>query len=168
MDWKIAGNDKICAITGDKLEIGDAFYSLLVKTSDEYQRKNISLKAKDKISFDDEEVFSWWKSRVPNPDKPKSQTLDFQGIFSFFLRLMDLEEPDTKDLQLSYLLSLLLMRKRMLKFVRSLKKDNQEYWIMSQPGSENEYQVYKPDLNDFQLQDLTEQISAIFNMESLD
>ena len=168
MDWKIATNDKVCAITEAKLEIGDEFYSLLIKSSDEYHRRNVSIKAKDKIDFSDPEVFSWWKSRVPDANKPKSQTLDFQGVFSFFLRLMDLEEPDTKDLQLSYLLSLLLMRKRMLKFVRSFKKNNQEFWIMGQPGSDNEYEVFKPDLNDFQLQDLTEQISAIFNMESLD
>ncbi len=168
MEWRITGGDKTCSLSGKVFKIGDAYYSLLLRKDGDYSRKDISPERWEEVDKKDPDIFSWWKTKVPNPDKPKAQSMDFQAILSFFLRLMDLEEPEQKDLQLRYLLGLLLLRKKLLKFVRSLQREGAEHWVLRLADGEIEYMVLKPNLSDLQMSELSRQIGSIFEMENLD
>jgi hypothetical protein len=168
MDWKIASTGKNCSLSGKEFKIGESYYSILVKMEGEYVRRNVSEECWERVNKDSGEIFSWWRTRVQEPDKPKNKGLDFQAIYSFFLRLMDLQEPEARDVQLRYLLSLLLLRKKFLKFSQSVRRDNGDYWVLKAADSEQEFVVLKPDLSALQFQELTEQLQSIFNLESCD
>ena len=105
-------------------------------------------------------VFSFWKARLPEPQQRKKLLVDDQVLTDLFLRISDDLENTSQAFR--FILALILMRKRILKYLRTERdENNQEVWIMKLARKDNEHRVVNPQLDEQQLQEVRDQLSAI-------
>ena len=80
-------------------------------------------------------------------------------LVDFFLRLDGTEEPLKQ--RFLFVLALILMRKRLLKYEQTLRADGAEVWRMRLTKDKSVHEVQNPELNEVQIQELTAELSAI-------
>ena len=102
-----------------------------------------------------------FKSRIPIKQKRKKLLVDNEILVSFFLRLGDETEP--VRLQFRFVLALILMRKRLLRYEGSEVEDGVEVWRMVLATDKSEHRVANPRLTDEQIEGVSTQLSAILH-----
>ena len=102
-----------------------------------------------------------FKSRIPIKRKHKKLLVDNEILISFFLRLGNESEP--ARLQFRFVLALILMRKRLLRYEGSGVEDGVEVWRMVLTADRSEHRVVNPRLTDEQIEGVSSQLSAILH-----
>ena len=106
-DFAISKCTRRCAVSGRGLEPGEAFVSVLLPRGDEVVRLDI---ADSEWKGPQPETIGWWKSRMPDAATRKLRPAP-NGVLLDALSGL-LERPGKEAL--AYLLSLLLVRRRVL------------------------------------------------------
>lgn len=120
-----------CAITGQALEPGQEYVATLVEVEEADLAKGQSmppggLKRLDvaMAAWNDgarpARLFSHWKSVVPEPNQKKKLLVDDAVLVNLFLRLEDTDDADR--LAFRFVLGLILMRKRLLRYESTVQK----------------------------------------------
>lgn len=104
-------------------------------------------------------AFSTWQARVPKKEEKKRLFVDDQVLLDFFKRLT--EASDETKQGFCFVLALILMRKRLLKYVSTEQKDDLEIWIMRLPSEDKEYKVPNPHLDDAQIEQIRTELSTV-------
>jgi hypothetical protein len=143
--YEIPRTSGICACNGRELVPGEAYFAALIEfTQEQAAAAAEELKsgggkaggsAKDKAiaaltalgmcridissdawgeGFRPEGLFSYWKSTVPEPNAKKKMFVDDAVLMNLLERLADATEPDR--LAFRYVLALILMRKKLLRY----------------------------------------------------
>jgi hypothetical protein len=114
-------------------------------------------------------IFSHWKTSIPEPNRKPKLLVDDHVLVDLFTRLA--EQPDAANIRFRFVLALLLMRKRILRYEGSellpadrrnalnLTDEKAELWRMMLKGQAVE--VINPVLTSEQIGDVAEQISTI-------
>ena len=105
------------------------------------------------------EAFSFWHARVPKKEEKKKLFVDDTVLVEFFRRLI--EGGDETKGGFCFVLALILMRKRVLKYVSTLQQDGQEFWMMKMSGEEKEYKVPNPHLDDQQIDKIRSELTSV-------
>ena len=100
---------------------------------------------------------------MPDPDQKKSVFIDDDMIMTFFERLAD--EEDSEKINFRFVLCLILMRKRRLKYVSSEMQDNREIWLLNVAGEKRTTQVVNPNLREEQIEELTDNLGQILQID---
>ena len=131
-------------------------------------------------------MFSYWKTVVPTPQQKKKLLVDDSVLMDVFTRMEGKSEP--QDLRFRFVLALILMRKRLLKYegmerrtresrlrtpkLRGLRTQtlrprtaSPETWRMIPRGQENPVHVVNPHLTAEQIAEVSQQLSAILAEE---
>lgn len=121
-------------------------------------------------------MFSFWKATVPETETKKKIFVDDGVLMDLFNRLEERTEP--LDIQFRFVLALLLMRKRLLKYEGAARspqpvtdspaipaRDSAEIWSMLPRGSEKAVAVINPHLTTQQIGEVSQQLSAILAEE---
>jgi hypothetical protein len=87
--------------------------------------------------------------------------VDNEVLVGFFQRLADETEP--VRIQFRFVLALILMRKRLLRYDGSTVKDGQETWQMTLTRDQSVYHVVNPSLTDAEIDGVSQQLSAILH-----
>ena len=98
---------------------------------------------------------------MPVKEKKKQLLVDNAVLTNFFLRLADDEDPSR--IRFRFVLALILMRKRLLRYDSSEVRDGQEYWRLTTRSDQIPHEVVNPRLTDDQIEDVSRQISAILH-----
>ena len=158
-----------CAATDIPLTPGGACIATLCENpeDDSLIRRDYSLKAwEDGVR--PEGLFSYWKAIVPQPNDRQGGLVDDEVLRDLFERLASDERP--QRIAFRFVLALILMRKRYLKFVgrQAVEGEETERWLMRHKGAEPNdppVEVINPHLSDDDVRDLTEQLSEILQSE---
>jgi hypothetical protein len=75
------------------------------------------------------------------------------------------DETEPVRLQFRFVLALILMRKRILRYDGSVTQSNLETWTMTLPRDQSVHQVVNPNLTDAQIEGVSEQLSAILHSD---
>jgi len=197
-----------CAFTGRTLEPGEEYMATLVEvlpsddddaSTDEaqasrndtaaafgFRRVDVSLEAwRDGRRPDS--LFSHWRATIPTPNEKKKLFVDDDVLLNLLRRLADADNDDR--LAFRFVLALILMRKKMLRYDRSEKRETtvaneagekttveQEWWHMTPKldpskgplGKWNDDEtitVLNPQLDETQIAQVTEQLNEILNAE---
>jgi hypothetical protein len=114
-------------------------------------------------------VFSHWKTAVPEPNRKPKLLVDDHVLIDLFARLG--EQNDLSGVRFRFVMALLLMRKRILRYegseilsperrsVLNLADEKSELWRMTLRGEAVE--VINPVLTPDQISEVSEQISTI-------
>ena len=111
-DFEVARSQGVCTVTGHTFGEGEAFYAVLFEKPDGFVRQDYSVEA---WTDPPEDAFCFWKSQVPQKgQKKKSVIVDNEVLIDFFERLTG--EPEPVKVQFRFVLALMLMRKRLLRY----------------------------------------------------
>lgn len=147
-----------CSVSGRAFQEGEEFYSVVVETPEGFQRRDISVGCWEGPP---EDVVCHFKTRLPLKEQPSRTFVDDEVLINFFLRLADSEEPLKERFR--FVLSLILMRKRLLKYGRTIRRDGREYWEMRMMRDKSLHQVFNPSMNDAEIEGVTGELGAILH-----
>jgi len=157
-EWDVAKMSGRCAVSGRELAEGEEFYAVLFERPDGFERLDYSLEC---WQGPPEGAFCYWKSRVPVREKKKRVFVDDETLIHFFLRLADAQDPVKVGFR--FVLALILMRKRLLKYEETIRDNGNEYWQMRLVGEQSIHRVLNPQLDDEKIRSVSAQLGAILH-----
>jgi hypothetical protein len=161
--YHIARSTGVCAATGTPLEPGSTCIAALSESTEDegFIRQDFSVSAWEEGARP-ERLFSFWRTEVASPnDKPKL-LVDDDVLLDLFERLADDERQ--QRVAFRFVLALILMRKRMLKFIGRVGRDADEVWRLRPRGTDPELppiEVRNPQLSEDDVRELSAQLGEI-------
>ncbi|MBS0209669.1 MAG: hypothetical protein JSS27_12025 [Planctomycetes bacterium] len=114
MDFEIQRCSRVCAVTGRALADGEAIVSALVREAGDLKRVDYAASAWPGPT---PEMVSWWRSHVPSREARAQRMAPSDLLLQLF---DDLEsQPDQRPLR--YVLTLLLLRRRVFRLEESVE-----------------------------------------------
>lgn len=160
-DWEISKTTGRCAITHRAFSEGEAYFAALFETPEGPERRDYAVEA---WTTPPPGCFCYWRARVPvREEKANPVAVDHETLIHLFCRLED-EESEMKQ-QFRFVLALLLMRKRRLKFQQRVREGEREYWQMRLVRDDSIHRVLNPRLTDEEVERLGGQLTAILSGE---
>ncbi len=159
-EWEINRPLGQCHGTERKIESGEEYFAALVETEEGLQRRDFSAEYWESQKPD---VFCYWKTRLPEPGQKKQLFVDDQMLMAFFERLEN--ETEQEKVNFRFVLALILMRKRILKYDETKNVDDQEIWCLRIIGEKQIIEVINPQLDDEQIEQLSSQIGEILQAD---
>ncbi len=162
-DWEVQRSSGKCIVSGRELSAGEEFYTVLFERGETLERVDYAL---DAWTGPPDGAFCFWKSRVPVREKKQQIWVDNDVLMNLFQRLAG--ESDESKVRFRFVLALLLMRKKLLKYEQSVREGEREMWQMRQTGTSAEgpgavHAVENPRLSDDQVASLSEQLTSILH-----
>jgi hypothetical protein len=158
--WEIDKPLGQCYGTGKKIQYGEEYFGALVETQEGLQRRDFCTEYWEKEKPD---VFCYWKTRLPHPDQKKQIFVDDEMLMAFFERLG--RETEQEKINFRFVLALVLMRKRRLKYDSSIMEADKEIWRLRFAGDKQTVDVTNPHLDDEQIEQLSAQIGQILQTD---
>jgi len=159
-EWEIHRPLGVCAGSGRAIVPDEEFISALVEIAGGFERKDYST---EYWTANKPAVYCYWKSIMPKDDKKKKIFVDDDMLLSFFERLA--AETDEEKINFRFVLTLVLMRKRLVKYDSSEKIDGKEIWTVKITGRDEKAQVVNPNLTEDKIEQLSEQLGQILQVE---
>lgn len=159
-DWDIHRPSGECSATGEKIDTGQDYIGALVETEAGLERRDFCT-----AHWEQEKpaVYCFWRSRLPDPDQKKPIFVNDEMLMAFFDRLAD--ESDPERVNFRFVLSLILMRKRRLKYDATVIEDDQETWRLKVTGEKRYVNVRNPKLSEDEIEHLSGQIGEVLNAD---
>ena len=151
----------LCAVCSQPLLPDQKLMAALRETPTGFERLDCMLECWDKL--DRSGIVAHWKTVMPKTEAKKKVFVDDEVLCDLFQKLSEVTEP--AKINFRFVLGLILMRKKMLVYDRSEKKENQEIWTMHFRGNEESMQLLNPQLTEEQMQDVSVQLGQILNEE---
>lgn len=159
-DWEIKKTLGQCFGTGREFEINEEYFAALVQGEEGLERRDFST---DYWNEAKPPVYCFWKTKMPNPEQKKKLFIDDDMLMAFFDRLAD--ETDPEKLSFRFVLTLILMRKRKLKYDACEILDGQEVWTVKVTGADRQEKVVNPHLTEDQIEQLSGQMGQILQCD---
>ncbi len=160
-DWEIKKTLGQCTGTDREFEIGEEYFAALVQTDEGLVRQDFGV---DYWNQNQPEVYCFWKTKMPDPEEKKKLFIDDQMLMAFFDRLA--EETDPEKINFRFVLTLILMRKRKLKYdACTIDDDGAEAWTLKVTGQDRFGKVINPHLTEDQIEGLTSQMGQILQAD---
>ena len=131
---------------------------MLIATEAGFQRRDYSL---DEWTGPPAEAYCHFRTRVPVRTQRKRVFVDNEVLVAFFRRLA--EETEPARLQFRFVLALILMRKRLLRYDGSERTEAGEFWQMTLTADQSRHRVLNPELSDDEVGQVSAQLSAILH-----
>jgi hypothetical protein len=158
--WEIDKPLGQCCGSGKKIKYGEEYFAALVESEEGLARRDFCA---DYWLAEKPDVFCYWKTRLPRPDEKKHRFIDDEMLMAFFERLG--KETKQEKINFRFVLALILMRKRRLKYDSSRTEDGKEIWRLRIVGEKEFVEVTNPNLDDEQIEQLTSQIGEILQTD---
>ena len=160
MEWQINKSAKSCIHCDMSFGEDEEYFSALYDIDDIFTRRDYCFECWSKAT--DEGVFSYWKTKVQKKPVKEQRYANIDVFYDLFLRTED--EKDLSRVNFRYVLSLYLMRKKVLKLQETLKSNGDEFLILHDLNNEGrETRVLKPLLGAEELNAVTEEIGKLLN-----
>jgi hypothetical protein len=159
-EYQIEANTRRCAATGRELKAGERFYSVLLDEGGKFVRKDY---ASDSWQGPPESAFSFWAGRVPAQDERRRPRIDDELLADCFQRLEG--ETDPGRLNFRYVVALLLMRGKRLKFEEVRTDGDREVLCLRCARTKAVYQVVNPRLAEEEMESVQEEVFKVLGWE---
>ncbi len=159
-EWEIKKPLGQCSGSGKKIEYDEEYFAALVETGQGLERRDFCV---DYWGQNKPQVYCYWKTKLPRPDQKKQVFIDDGMLMSFFERLAT--ETEQEKVNFRFVLGLVLMRKRKLKYDSSKTEDGKEIWRLRIAGEREIVEVINPHLDEQQIQQLSLQVGQILQVE---
>lgn len=159
-DWEIKKTIGQCSGTGREFEIDEEYFAALVEGEEGLQRRDFSLAYWE---AEKPPVYCFWKTKMPNPEQKKKVFINDEMLMAFFDRMA--EETDADKVNFRFVLTLILMRKRKLKYDGCRIEDGQEIWTLKVTGQDRAADVVNPHLTEDQIESLSAQMGQILQAD---
>ena len=145
-EYQIQPNARRCSATGRELRPGERYFSVLTEEDGKFVRRDY---AADSWHGPPHGAFSFWGGKIATPDGRRRPTIDDEMLLDCFVRLEGQLEPGR--IRFRYVVALLLMRRRRLKFEAAEQEGSQEVLLMRCTRTGARHAVINPGLTDEEL-----------------
>jgi hypothetical protein len=159
-DWEINKPLGQCCGSGRKIEAGEEYYGALLETEQGLQRRDF---CREFWERERPPVFCFWKTKLAAPNEKKQLFVNDEMLMAFFERLAP--ETDPEKVNFRFVLALVLMRKRRLKYDSTKTDNGREVWCLRPAGEKDLVDVVNPHLDENQIETLTAQIGQILQAD---
>ena len=158
-DWEIERHTLVCAASGRELAEDEEIYSAIYDEGSGFVRRDYAVERWPPKEM--ERVFSFWKTRVPKRDAPVKRFVDNEVILDFFHRLEGEAGPAKRNFR--YVLALLLMRKKALKFKGLRRGEGEGALVLYDRVRGRDCEVADPNLSEEEIERVTEEVGQVLN-----
>ena len=167
MGWDIQKSERRCSRCSKEFAEEEEYYSALYDTPEALLRKDFCPACwGEPDNADRVAAFSFWKTEIPRADQPKKVFVDDSVIFDFFCRLAAEEDQPLKR-NFRYILGLMLMRKKRLKFKDVVHEGGKEYLVLRRSRTQEEHRVLNPGLTDEETKQVQNELTQILETQVL-
>ena len=159
-DWEITKPTGQCSGSGRIIDEGEEYFAALVETDEGFERKDYCLSYWQE---NDPDVFYFWKTKLTDPNKKKKVFVDDEMLMTFFERLEN--QPEPGKINFRFVLTLILMRKRLLRYESSRIEEEKDIWTLKVTGQKKTVEVIDPHLTEDEIDSLTENIGQIMDLD---
>ena len=159
-DWRVGRPNETCCACSREFEIDEYYFSALFEKGADFERRDFCTSCWER---ERPAPFSFWRTRRPRPEEKRKLLVDDDVILNFFLRLEGADEPERVNLR--YIVALILMRKRILKFETAGKEGETDYWVLRLVRDKTHHRVVNPHLSDEEIDELSQQVGDLLNMD---
>ncbi len=159
-DWEINKPLGQCSGSGRKIEPGEEYYGALVEVEQGLQRRDFCCEFWER---EKPQAYCFWKTKLAPPNEKKELFISDDMLVAFFERLANETEPEKVSFR--FVLALVLMRKRRLKYDSTKMEDGREIWRLRMTGDKDLVDVVNPHLDEDQIEQLTSQIGQILQAD---
>jgi len=156
----IQQHTRVCAATGRALAPGEKYHSALFDEGEGFQRRDYSAEG---WPGPPDEAVALWTGRVPAANQKRRLTFDDDLLMGCFERLAEQTEPSR--LQFRYVLALLLLRRRRLKFEDVRRESGQEFMQLKCARTGNGFEVLDPHLSAEDVARVQEEVVKVLGWE---
>jgi hypothetical protein len=160
IDYQIQPNTRRCFLTGRELTPGEKIYSVLLDEGGQLVRHDYG---GDVWQGPPVGAFSFWAGRVPAPDHNKRPRIDDEMLIECFTRLEGQSDPGRVNFR--YIVALLLMRRKRLKFQASQSEDGHEVLRLRDARTGALHDVVNPGLTDEEMASVQEEVLKVLGWE---
>jgi hypothetical protein len=155
-DYQIQPNTRRCTVTGRELQPGERFFTALLEEGDHFQRKDFSSEAWQGPPAG---TFSFWTGKVPLSQESFKPRFDDDLLEECFQRLEG--QTEASKVNFRYVVALLLMRRKRLKFEQTVKEGTNETIYVSCLRTGERYQLINPRLTDEEMVQVQEEVFKV-------
>ena len=160
-DWDIAKTSLTCAECEREFAEEEKIFSALYDEPASIVRRDYCDACWQRQGAD--LIFSFWQTRIPRRDAPVRRFVDDEIVLDLFRRLDGRNDPQKRNFR--YVLALLLMRKKALKFTEFRRSEDGDALVLCDRLNECEHIVADPHLSEEQIQKVTEEVGQILNVK---
>lgn len=160
--YQLGRSNEVCFRCGSAFKTAEVYVSALK----EDREGGLVREDYCRACWDDSAVgfFSFWQTRR-RPDSVAGDGMDEDAVFSFYRELQKNEGGDRNVSELKYVLSLYLARKKVLKLVEVVRRqDGREALVFEGPEKGKLTDIDDPGLSASRIEELTETIHSLFTI----
>lgn len=155
-EYQIQPNTRRCSVTGRELQPGEPFYTALLEEGDHFQRRDFCSEA---WQGPPPGTFSFWTGKVPRAQDNVKPRFDDDLLEECFQRLEGQTEPGKVNFR--YVVALLLMRRKRLRFDQTVKQGEQEKMAVTCVKTGDKFEVVLPKLTDEEMTQVQEEVFKV-------
>jgi hypothetical protein len=159
-DYQIQPHTRRCAVSGRELKPGERFYTALVEEGEQFRRQDYS---SELWTGPPANAFGFWSGRVPPADQVRRPPVDDDLLADCFQRLEGQEE--LHKLSFRYVLALLLMRRKRLRFEEARIEAGREVLRLRCSRTRAVHEVVNPGLTADQLAAAQDEVFKLLGWE---
>ena len=160
-EWEVKRPSETCSLCARAFAVGESYRSALLDLGTQFERRDFCLPCWER---EKPATFSSWQTRRPKPDEERQRLADDDVILNFFHRLEGQTEP--LRINFRYIVALILMRKRILKFETTEREDDRDYWVLRLVRDGTRHRVINPRLTDEEVERLSEEVGQLLNTDT--
>jgi hypothetical protein len=156
MDYQIQPNSRRCAVTGRELQVGERFYSALLEEDRQLVRRDYS---KEAWQGPPAGAVSFWTGHVLAATDKLKPRFDDDLLEDCFQRLEG--QAELSRIRFRYVVALLLMRRRRLRFETSVLDAGVEKMILRCLRTGARHEVINPRLSDDEMAQVQDEVFIV-------
>lgn len=158
-DWNIEKGRKACAKCETAFRSEEVYMSALFEAGETFERRNFCQRCWE-AGIDG--VFSYWKTQAARKDEKRD---DRQTLVDLFDNMMTATELDGQRLKMAFLISMSLVRKRLLRLEPSIHRDGREFLVLLRTADQRQFTLPHPEITEEELQPLHEELCKLLGIE---
>lgn len=159
-EYQIQPNTRRCALSGRELRPGEKFYSVLLEQGGKFLRQDYSSEAWQGPPHGS---FSFWTGRIPEGEAENRTPIDDDMLLDCLQRLEGETEPARVNFR--YVVALLLMRRKRLRFDEARSEGDQEVLVLRCVRTRNLYRVLNPRLTEEEMAAVQEEVFKVLGWQ---
>lgn len=160
-DYEIQAPTPVCSQTGKPLQPGERFYSVLLEETGRFVRKDFSAEA---WASGQPSGIAHWSGKIPTAERRRKPSFNDELLLNCFRQLADTLEPNRQKFR--YVLSLLLMRRKRLKFEDLARADDgSQFLIVRDAQTGAKLEVFDPHLSEQEIDTVQDEVFQVLGWQ---
>lgn len=162
-EWNIQSRAHACQACGKSFSDQQHYHTLLLDLKHEVQRRDVCepcwKSGHNEGAGDRKGFISHWQGVYEAPPAAPPEAIQKENAETLLRKIMELNEP--KYAAASYILAVMLERKRILKIKEQFKREGQRVFVYEQPRTGDIFTIPDPDLQLNQLEQVQRDVASL-------